>query len=59
MENFYLHLGRRHPLPSTRQILNELGHRKVAPIIKNSQTVSRGPIFPTDIYGRKLAENTV
>jgi hypothetical protein len=59
MQKFYLHLGRRRPLPSTRQILNELGQRKLDPVTKHSQTGSRGPIFPTDIYGRKLAGNIV
>ena len=54
MENFYLHLGRRHVLPSTRQILKELGQRKLDLVTTHLQTVSREPLFPTDIYGRKV-----
>ena len=54
MENFYLHLGRHHVLPSTRQILKELGQRKLDLVTTHLQTVSREPLFPTDIYGRKV-----
>jgi hypothetical protein len=54
MENFYFHLGRRHVLPSTRQILKELGKRKLDVVTTHVQTVSREQLFPTDIYGKKV-----
>ena len=54
MEKFYIRFGRRHALPSTRQILAELGQRREDRLPRHSRIVWPQPVFGTDIYGRKL-----
>jgi len=54
MENFYMRFGTRHPLPSTRQIRSELGESR-QDRAKHVPIVWPEPVFPTDIYGRKMS----
>ena len=54
MEMFYIRFGQRHSLPSTRQILKELGQRNVDIPTRHPRSVPPEPIFHIDIYGRKV-----